>query len=153
MNQQASWERLLASLHAAALDDARWPEASELIDEAVGIKGNALLTPAGPEDGAGFRSCLCLYRGQPREDLGREYFETYRPWDYRLLRLRRLPAGRLMHIRELYTEPELKTNPAYNDYCPRSDGRNSLNVRLRSANGSDFAWVLLDPVKADWQAA
>lgn len=153
MKPRDSWERLLASLHAAALDDALWPEASERIDEAIGIKGNALLTPAGPEDDAGFRSCVCLYRGQPREDLRREYFETYHRWDYRLPRLRRLPAGKLVHVTKLYTEPELKTNPAYNDYCPRSDGRNSLSVRLSGADGADFAWVLLDPVKTDWQTA
>ena len=153
MKSRDAWQRLLASLHAAALDDALWPVASELIDEAIGIKGNALLTPAGPEVDAGFRSCVCLYRGQPRVDLGREYFQHYHRWDYRLPRLRRLPAGKLVHVTQLFTEPEMKTNPAYNDYCHRSDGRNSLSVRLRGADGSDFAWVLLDPVKADWQAA
>ena len=34
MTRRGPFERLLLSLHAAALDDALWPAASRLIDEA-----------------------------------------------------------------------------------------------------------------------
>ena len=40
-------ERILASLHAAALGDARWTEVSGLIDEACGTKGNFLVSGDG----------------------------------------------------------------------------------------------------------
>ena len=42
MNPHDAFERILASLHRAALDDACWPATSALIDEACDIAGNAL---------------------------------------------------------------------------------------------------------------
>lgn len=153
MNPPDAWIRLLASLHDAALDADLWPAASERLDEAIGVKGNALLAHSGPEDDAVFRLGVCLYRGELREDLGRQYLDYYHRFDPRLPRLRRLPAGRLVHVTELHTELELKTSPGYNEFCPRSDGSNCLNVRLGSPDGSDFTWVILDPVGADWQSA
>ena len=49
MSDQAAFEHILASLHDAMLDDARWPAVSVLIDEACGIKGNDLLVGERPE--------------------------------------------------------------------------------------------------------
>ena len=153
MNRQPLFEHLLASLHDAALDDTRWPAASALIDQAIGVKGNALLVPAGPEDDARPRFGVCLYRGQRREDLDRVYVEHYRHEDDRITFLRHLPEGRLTRLVEMYTQQALKTSPAYNELGPRTDSCNSLYVRLRGLDGADFVWTLLDPVKADWQSA
>ena len=38
-----AFDRIVALLHEAALDDARWPAASGLIDEACRAKGNSLI--------------------------------------------------------------------------------------------------------------
>ena len=43
MSEQPAFERILASLYDATLDDTHWPATSTLIDEACGIAGNALL--------------------------------------------------------------------------------------------------------------
>ena len=153
MTRRPRFQRLLSSLYDAALDDALWPAASELIDEAIGAKGNSLMIPAGPEDDARFFTGMCLYRGQRREDLARDYRENYRHHDDRLQLLRGLPEGRLAHVTELYTPEALRVHPGYNEFARRSDGCNSLNVRLRSLDGTDFVWVVLDPVKADWRSA
>ena len=95
---------------------------------------------------------MCLFRGQRREDLERDYWQHYHHEDARIARLRRLPAGRLTHVTEMYTPQALKISPAYNEFCRRADARNCLNVRLRSLDGTDFMWVVLDPVKADWRS-
>ena len=153
MTRRPLFHCLLSSLYDAALDAALWPAASELIDEAIGARGNALMIPAGPEDDARFRAAVCLYRGQRREDLVRDYWRDYSHHDNRLQLLRRLPEGRLTHLAEMYTPQALKAHPAYNELAPRADGRNSLHVRLRSLDGSDFVWVVLDPVTADWRSA
>ena len=50
MSDQDAFERILASLHDAMLDDTLWPATSALIDEACGVKGNSLLVGEGPED-------------------------------------------------------------------------------------------------------
>ena len=42
MKPDDAFERILALLYAAALDDARWPAASALIDEACGIGAHNL---------------------------------------------------------------------------------------------------------------
>lgn len=76
MSPRDSLERVVAALHDAALDEALWPAASALIDEAVGIKGSSLAFPDSQEDEARLRFGELLYRGEQRED-GRDYFAYY----------------------------------------------------------------------------
>ena len=49
MSDPRAFERVLASLYDAMLDDTRWPATSALIDEACGVVGNALLVGEGPK--------------------------------------------------------------------------------------------------------
>ena len=153
MNRRDLFDRVVAALNDAALNDGLWPSTSRLIDEAVGIKGNALLVTEGPEHDARVLFAAAHYRGQRREDLELDYLENYHLWDERIPRLRRLPNNKVTHVTGLYSERELKTSRSYNEFSPRSGGRNSLNVRLRGPNGSHITWVILDPVRADWQDA
>ena len=147
MNELDAFRRILLSLHQAMLDDARWPATSALIDEACGTMGNALLVGEGTGDDVRVVFAAGYYRGQRREDLERDYLENYHPWDERVPRLRKLPDSRLTHITELYTDAELKTSRTYNEFSPRSHGRNSLNARLDGPGDSHFTWVICDPVK------
>ena len=50
MNPDDAFERILESLYEAALDDARWPAASALVEESVGASGNALIVGEGYDD-------------------------------------------------------------------------------------------------------
>ena len=43
MGEQDAFERILASLYDAMLDDSRWPGVSALVDEACGLTGNDLI--------------------------------------------------------------------------------------------------------------
>ena len=54
------------------LDDARWPAASALIDDACGITGNDLMVGEGSKDHVRALFIRSYYRGQRREDLERE---------------------------------------------------------------------------------
>ena len=155
MSEREAFDRILASLHEAALDEAHWSSASGLIDEALGVHGSSLVVGDGDrrEDiriyFAGF-----FYRGQRHRDLERWYFETYYALDERAPRLRTLPDSRLFHITDLYTEEELKTSAAYNEALPRGQAQNSINVRLDGPRGSRIVWVVNDPVDRDgWSAA
>ena len=112
------------------LDDARWPAASALIDEACGLAGSGLLVGKGTNEHAQLCRLGIHYRGKPREDLEREYLEDYHPADERVPRFRRLADGLLVHVRDLYTAEELKTSPTYNEMLRRADVQNGLNVRL-----------------------
>ena len=150
MSEQDAFDRIRATLYDAMLDDARcWPAASALIDEACGLAGNTVMVGEGPEDDvrALFVGAYC--RGQRHEDVEREYLESYHSTDERVPRVRRLPDGRLAHVRELYTAEELKTSPTYNELMRRCERQDSLNVRLDGSDGSHITWGLGDPVDSD----
>ena len=152
MSQLDTFNRILSSMNQAMLDDAHWPAASALIDDACGMTGNELVIAQGSGDDARVLFARFYQRGERRQDLERSYFELYHPWDERLPRLRRLPDGRLVHVTDLYTERELKTSPVYNDGLRHSGAQNSLNVRMDGPHGLRIVWALADSNTGDWQS-
>ena len=143
------FKRIVASLYDATLDDRHWPATSALIDEACGLTGNALMVGEGPKDDIRALFVGLYYRGQRREDLEREYLETYHPVDERVPRVRQLPDGRLVHATDLYTPEELKSSPTYNEALLRGRHQNGLLVRLDGTAGSHMTWALGDPLAPD----
>ena len=83
MSLDDAFERCIAWLHGAALDDARWPAASAAVDKACGTGGNALTVGEGPADGDRIHFARYLSRGECRQDLAREYFDVHYPHDAR----------------------------------------------------------------------
>ena len=154
MGEQEAFGRILALLYDAVLDDTCWPAASARIDEACGIKGNALMVGDGPKDDVRATWVGLYQRGQRRQDLEREYLERYHPTDERVPRVRQLPDSRLVHNSDLLTVEERKTSPTYNEALPRADLRNGLAARLDGPDGSHISWGLGDPVDAGaWGAS
>ena len=126
MSDQDAFERILASLYDAMLDETRWPATSALIDEACGMQGNALLVGEGPKDDVRALFFGLYYRGERREDWEREYLDIYHPIDESVPRFRQLPDSRLVHTHDLYTAEELKTSPAYQEGLRRFSGPGRL---------------------------
>ena len=149
MKNPDAFERILASLYDAMLDETRWPATSALIDEACGLTGNGLMVGEGPKNDVRGVFVGLYYRGQRREDLECEYLENYHALDERVPRFRQLPARRLVHINDLYTAEELKTSPTYNEILPRAAMQDGLNVRLPGLDGSHIGWGLNDPVDSE----
>ena len=110
VSRQDLYERVLVSLHDAALDDARWPAASGLLDEFCGATGNFLVSGDGAtqEDVDIFFARFC-FRGERDPDLEREYFGTYHALDERVPRIRVLPDSRIVPNAALLSEAEKKT--------------------------------------------
>ena len=147
-------DRMLGSLHRAMLDDDHWPAAAALIDEACGLKGNGLAVGGGNGDDHRIYFAGIYRRGERRRDLERGYFEDFYACDERVPRLRQAPAGKLVHVPDLYTEAELKTSPAYNEGARRLGSQNGLNVRFDGPDGLQIVWASSDPVASDgWQSA
>jgi len=140
MSQEDVFHRILASLHEAALDDARWPATTALIDEACGIGMSGTAVVVGDEAEVQFARAYA--HGQPRQDLVDDYFRNYYPHDERVPRMRGLPDSRLVHIPNLYTEQERKTSVAYNEGLRRTGSQNGLNVRLDGPHGSHILWAI-----------
>lgn len=147
-------ERILASLHDAMLDDTHWPATSALIDEACGLTGNSLMVGEGPKEDVRVNFVGLYYRGQRREDLEREYLETYHPIDERVPRVRQLPECRLVHTKDLYTDEEKETSPVYNEIFRRARYQDSLAVRLDGMDGSHMSLGLGDPMgRQGWESS
>ena len=149
MSGHDAFERTLAAIYDAMLDDARWPAASALIDEACGIRGNDLFVGEGPEGDVRVLFVGMYQRGQRREDLEREYLAHYYPIDECAPRFGEWPVGRLVHTRDLYTVEELKRSPAYNEALPKGGCQDGLRARLDRPDSSRIAWNIGDPVDAD----
>ena len=149
MSGHDAFERTVAAICDAMLDDARWPAASALIDEACGIKGNDLFLGEGPEGDVRNLFVGIYQRGQRREDLEREYLEHYYPIDECAPRFGEWPVGRPVHTRDLYTAEELKRSPAYNEALPKGGCQDGLRARLDRSDSSRIAWNIGDPVDAD----
>ena len=73
MTGESRFDRLLAGLYEAMLDDARWPAASALIDEVCGSKGNMLVSGGGggEEDVDIFFARFCYRAGAAPGPRGR----------------------------------------------------------------------------------
>ncbi len=154
MNPLDAFDRILASLHQAALDDAHWPATAALIDEACGTAGNALVV--GEESAGVVRVYFAryLYRGESRPDLAREYFDVYYPHDEGPPRLMERPAGQVVHVPDLYTEKELRTSRAYNESWRRREVQNGLITRLDRPDDLRIVWAVGDPLgSGGWQSA
>ena len=155
MGGQELFERILGSLHEAALDDAHWPATAGLIDEAIGSKGNFLVfgERRSREDVEILLKRFC-YRGERNEYFERLYYDVYHSSDERMPRFRQLPDSRLVRVAELYTDQERKTSPAFNEAMPLGETQNGLNVRLDGPGSSHIGWQTADPVDGDgWLTA
>ena len=153
VNAHDAFERVLSALYEAALDDARWPAATALLEEAVGADGNALIVGEGLGDDVRIHFARFLYRGEGHPDQVREYFDVYHRHDEAMPRLRRLPHGKLVHVPGLYTEDELKTSPAYNEGMRLLGNRKGVTARLDGPDGLRIAWGVGDPVGGDgWES-
>ena len=154
MSDQDAFERILASLHDATLDDALWPTTSTLIDEACGTVGNALVVSEGPPDDIRTQFVGIYKRGQRYEDLEREWLAVYQPSNECVPRFLQLPDSQIVRISDLYTAEELKTSRAYNEGLRRIGGQQGMTVRLDGPAGCTIAWATGDPVGAGgWEVS
>ena len=144
MSPDDYFESCLEALYEAALDDTRWTAATSLIEEALGAAGNALTVGEGLDEDVRIYFARFLRRGDSQHDLMREYFTVYHPHDEAMPRARRLPHGRLVHVRDLYTEDELKTSPAYNEGLARLGSQNSLYAQMHGPDGLRVVWAIGD---------
>ncbi|MDE0005039.1 MAG: helix-turn-helix transcriptional regulator [Rhodospirillaceae bacterium] len=154
MNPGDAFDRILASLYRATLDEARWPATSALIEEACGAVGSGLVVGErfGGDDRIHF--ARFLYRGESRQDLTRQYFNVHYPHDASMRRLMGRPEGRPIHLPDLFTDEELKRSPVYNEGWRRLEARNGLYAHFANPDGLRIVWGVGDPVgRRGWESA
>ena len=155
MSEQDAFERILASLHEAALDQDRWANASALIDETLGTHGSSLVSGDGDsQEDIRIHSTRTYFRGERLRDLERDYFENYYHLDERVPRLRHAPDSRLFHTSDLLTEEELKTSAVYNEILVRGHMQDGIHVPMDGPDESRIIWSIADPIDGDgWSSS
>ena len=156
MSEQDVYEQVLALLHRAVFDDARWPAASGLIDTACKSKGNMLVYGEGTvESGIEIYFSMLCYRGQSHREMEQEYYRTYYPIDERLPRLRQLPDSYIVPVDDLITAEEKKVSSTYNEAFLHGNMQNCLNVRLDGPDGrTRIVMSIADSVEgSSWSSA
>ena len=155
MNRRDAFARIVELLNEAMLDDARWPETSALIDEAVGATGNML--EFGDEHRNGnivYCFSKCYSRGTDRSAWREEYFRDYYADDEHPPREGALPDAKIVPVAGLYSEEERKTSRAFNEFWPRYRAQRGLFVRLDGPGGSRIGWGIADPIDGDgWSSS
>jgi len=152
MSPLDGFDRILASLHEAALDATHWPATAALIEELCGTMGNVLTVSESSGGNLRIHFYQHVFRGESREDLTRLYLEAYYRHDPAPLRIWERPAGQLIHVPDLFTETELRTSVAYNEGYRRTHHQNGLITRLEGQDGLRVIWALNDPVDSGgWQ--
>ena len=155
MSEQDAFERILISLHEAALDPANWSSASALIDEALRAHGSSIIFgDGGTEEDVRVFFFWLYFRGQRHRDLERDYFENYYHLDERVTPLRHAPDSRLFHTSDLLTEEELKTSATYNEILVRGHQQDGILVRMDGPDDSRIIWSIADPIDGDgWSSS
>ena len=155
MSEAERLEHILALLREAALDPARWPGASGLIDEALGTHCSTLgFADEDSENDRRIHFLWTCFRGERRPDLESLYLGNYYPLDERVSRMRYAPDSRLFHIPDLYTDAERKTSAAYHAVRTHAHSGNGINVRLDGPGRSCLLWDISEPVNGEgWSFA
>ena len=153
MRTQDPFDRTLALLHEATLDDTRWLDAACQLNETCRTRGSALVLVDGCSP-ADMECCFIRFalNGQRREDWERKYLEDYFPWDPRVARVLQMPYGELVHTPDLYTEREKRNSPAYEALLD-TEAQKGLHVRQAGPSGSHVAWILADSLEEGWTSA
>ena len=148
MSQQGKFERIIASLHEAMLDDSQWRTTSALIDDACGITGTHLVLVGGTTHGdAKWLFDKAYWHGEHREHLGRDYAKDNCPRDERIPRLLQLADQQIAHVTDIYTRSELQTSPV-NELLRRAEARDGLNIRMDGPDDIHIIWTLANPTAA-----
>ena len=152
MSRQNQFDRILGTLHEAALGEVRWAVPASLINEAVRTNGNNLGILHGklpPDVEVSFaRSC---YGSRRRRDYEVRYLTHFFHRDEAVPRVMSLPDGQLTPIGQLYTEAERKTSPVYNGSLKIRKG---FYVRLDGVGGSSIVWCIAESTEpgGDWHS-
>ena len=133
----ASFDRTVAMLYEAALDDARWPAVFTAMDELCGLRGGQLTATAADSRGVQqIEFAVGFIAGEERDDIVSDWVENYAERSEHIPRILRLPVAELRHNEQLFTDLEKKTSAMYNEFQPRYDCRNQSAVLLDRPGGT-----------------
>ena len=150
MSRREAFNRIITSLHDAALSASHWRAASALIDDACEFGGSHLCIL----DRGTMLFDQMFFHGEPRPDFREDYLKNYFAHDERVPRVLGLPDGQVVRAHDVYSEAERRTSPTYNELLVRNTAQDGLQIRLEGPDGLDIVWVTGDPTgPGGWNSA
>lgn len=148
------FERIVATLQDAALDDAAWPRALTLIADAGGMHSSHLAVVDAGQSGPEYMFGMWRGPAGAMDTVEREYAERYFAGDERVQRLLMMPAGSLVHVTDLYTASEQSASHTYTEFLPRWSLENQISVRLDALDGLHLLWTATRAsAQGEWRAS
>lgn len=145
MSKQEKFERTVATLSEAALDDSKLVAAAAMINDLIGATGHSIAyADPGPTHVPDVLFARFFAGTERREDWESAYFGEYWRRDAGFWRLHSLEDGELAFGGDLYTDEEKRVSPVYNEFRRDTKSCDGLFTVLDGLDGCRVLWSLAD---------
>ena len=129
--------RVLEHLYKAALGEVTWASATGAMNDLIGTTGQSITyLEVGPGGEPEIQLSRFYLAADCRDDLRRLYYRDYYWRDEAIPRLAGLADGELAWKSDLYTDQEMKTSAAYNEFRVPNRTQNGLFTAIHGLDGS-----------------
>ena len=141
MATEDKFGRVLEHLYKAALGDVTWASAVGVMTDLIRTNGLSLTyVDVGPRGEPEIRQSRFFVAAERRDDLQQLYYRDYYWRDEAIPRLAGLDDGELAWKSDLYTDQEMKTSAAYNEFRVANKTQNGLFTAIYGLDGSVIVW-------------
>ena len=133
--------RVVEHLYDAALGDVPWDSAVGAMNDLIRTTGQSITYVAvGPGGRPELEWSRFFVAAECRDDLRQLYYRDYYWRDEAIPRLAGLNDGELAWKSDLYTDREMKTSAAYNEFRVANNNQNGLFTAMHGLSGSGIVW-------------
>ena len=133
--------RVVEHLYEAALGDVGWASAAGAMNDLIRTTGQSIThLDLGPGGEPEIKLSRFYVGAESRDDLRQLYYRDYYWRDEAIPRLAGLDGGELVWKSDLYTDQEMKTSAAYNEFRVANSTQNGLFTAMHGLDGSGIVW-------------
>ena len=129
--------RVVERLYKAALGEVTWASAVGMMNDLIRTTGQSITyVDVGPSGEPEIQLSRFFVAAERRDDLRQLYYRDYYWRDEAIPRLAGLDDGELAWKSDLYTDQEMKTSKAYNEFRVANNTQNGLFTAIHGLDGS-----------------
>ncbi len=143
-------EHILENLYKAALGEVGLASAAASINQTIETAGQSL-TFVEVDPGGEFEIQMSRFfeGAERRDDLQQLYFRDYYWRDEAIPRLAGLRDGELLYKSNLYSDQEMRTSAAYNEFRCVNNSENGLFIGIDGLDGLAIVWSFANPTSRE----
>lgn len=141
MAMEDRFGRVVEHLYKAALGDVTWASAVGAMNDLIRTGGQSITyVDVGPGGEPKIRQSRFFVAAERRDDLQQLYYRDYYSRDEAIPRLAGLADRELAWKSDLYTDQEMRTSAAYNEFRVANKTQNGLFTAIHGLDGSVIVW-------------